>query len=266
MKESEESFIPEDKKFNELRTRWEQTLKRVAESVASTMAKEIPESDNFEDFAYALEEMTEERILDKKDEADLVVISSTPGTGKTAIGKILEAQGVSRLPRVTTRQKRAGERDGHDYFFMGREEFDEHNKRGDFVYAKETYGDGRAIFRDELDQHLASGNKFYAEGDAMAYAAIQKEPGYEDMSYQSIFLLAPSFDVIIQRMERSLMEQAENSGQAIDKNELKERLEKIIFYLEKSGEHISSGIYDGFLVNDDLDRVEKKLKQYSGKS
>jgi len=260
--EEEPSFHFEQEQINELRERWNSTLHAVAEKVYAAVGQELPENITPEELPSLLEQVTEQKIGEKKDSAKFVVISASAGVGKTTVGQILNSLGMEHLPRVTTRERRPSEVDGQDYLFIDRPEFEARKGRGDFLYYKETYGEGRGIAKDVFDKYLASGKKFYAEGDALAYSEIAKQPEYQDVQYQSIFLLPPSFDDMLSRMAQRTQKETAEGGQEIDQREVMERLEKGNYYLGESGDHVVSGVYDGFLVNDDLRRVEEKLREY----
>ncbi|HEY9014909.1 MAG TPA: guanylate kinase, partial [Gemmatimonadales bacterium] len=76
----------------------------------------------------------------------LLVLSAPSGGGKTTIAKML-LQGRDDLGysvSATTRPRRPNERDGVDYYFLSREEFERKRERGDFLewatYGGELYG------------------------------------------------------------------------------------------------------------------------------
>jgi guanylate kinase len=76
----------------------------------------------------------------------LLVLSAPSGGGKTTIAKKL-LQGRDDLGysvSATTRPMRKGERDGEDYHFLTRAEFERRQRKGDFIesatYAGELYG------------------------------------------------------------------------------------------------------------------------------
>jgi guanylate kinase len=76
----------------------------------------------------------------------LLVLSAPSGGGKTTIAKKL-LQGRDDLGysvSATTRPMRKGERDGEDYHFLTRTEFERRQRQGDFIesatYAGELYG------------------------------------------------------------------------------------------------------------------------------
>ncbi len=82
-------------------------------------------------------------------------------TGPSGVGKGTLIRGLmERLPQLqlsvsaTTRAPRPGERDGLDYHFLSREEFDRHVAAGEFVehadYAGRSYGTLRSELQDRL--------------------------------------------------------------------------------------------------------------------
>ncbi|MBI2825978.1 MAG: guanylate kinase [Planctomycetia bacterium] len=75
----------------------------------------------------------------------LVIVSGPSGAGKTTLLHRVFEQ--CRLPlaksiSATTRSRRPGERDGKDYHFLSREEFDRRRQRGEFLEACEVFGQG----------------------------------------------------------------------------------------------------------------------------
>ena len=72
----------------------------------------------------------------------LVVISGPSGVGKTTLLRRLLADLPQLVPSVsaTTRPPRAGERDGLDYHFLSREEFDRRRSAGEFLECCRVYG------------------------------------------------------------------------------------------------------------------------------
>lgn len=84
--------------------------------------------------------------------------------GPTAVGKTqLEAELLKRIPNsgrvisTTSRKIRPGEKDGVDYFFISRADFEEGLRKGDFIEHAEVhgnlYGASRVILESTLEQH-----------------------------------------------------------------------------------------------------------------
>jgi len=85
-------------------------------------------------------------------------------TGPSGVGKGTLIRGLmERLPKLqlsvsaTTREPRPGERDGLDYHFLTREEFDRRVAAGDFVEHADYAGRSYGTLRSELDERLRAG-------------------------------------------------------------------------------------------------------------
>jgi guanylate kinase len=85
-------------------------------------------------------------------------------TGPSGVGKGTLIRGLmERLPDLqlsvsaTTRAPRPGERDGVDYHFLSREEFDRRVARGDFVEHADYAGRSYGTLRSELEDRVAAG-------------------------------------------------------------------------------------------------------------
>jgi guanylate kinase len=85
-------------------------------------------------------------------------------TGPSGVGKGTLIRGLlERMPELelsvsaTTRPPRPGERDGVDYHFLTREEFDERVRAGGFVEHATYSGNRYGTLRSELERRLADG-------------------------------------------------------------------------------------------------------------
>ena len=64
----------------------------------------------------------------------MVVLAGASASGKTEVAKMLAKKyGITKVITTTTREKRCGEVDGRDYFFVSKEKFEEKVVNGDFV-------------------------------------------------------------------------------------------------------------------------------------
>lgn len=97
----------------------------------------------------------------------MLVISGASASGKTEIANIIAKKyGFSRVITVTTRDKRVGERDGVDYFFVTKDEFKkmiEEDKLVEYTIYNGNYYGSR---KDQIaDNHIlvieANGLKSY---------------------------------------------------------------------------------------------------------
>lgn len=112
----------------------------------------------------------------------LVIISGPSGAGKsTVVRQLLDS---CRLPlqlsvSATTRQPRAGERDGVDYHFISPDEFCRRRDAGEFLEWKEVFarGDLYGTLRSETAAGLAAGKWVILEIDVEgALAVLEQHP------------------------------------------------------------------------------------------
>ena len=91
--------------------------------------------------------------------ARVIVITGPSGVGKGTLIRGL----LDRVPELelsvsaTTRPPRPGERDGADYHFLTREEFQRRADAGDFVEHADYSGASYGTLRSELEQRLHDG-------------------------------------------------------------------------------------------------------------
>ncbi len=165
----------------------------------------------------------------------LLVLSSPSGGGKTTIArKLLQArEDLAYSVSATTRPKRPEERDGVDYFFLSREEFNRRVRAGEFIewasYAGHLYG----TLRSEITRIFAEGK--LAVLDIEIEGARQVRETFPD-SVQ-VFVLPPSAAALIQRLRgRNTEESALLQGRLLRATEELRAAEQ----------------YDYVIVNDDL--------------
>ena len=64
----------------------------------------------------------------------MIVLAGASASGKTEVAKLLAKKyGIAKIITTTTREKRVGEVDKRDYFFVSKEEFERKIQAGDFV-------------------------------------------------------------------------------------------------------------------------------------
>ena len=88
----------------------------------------------------------------------LLLVSGPSGSGKTTLCRRLADEGEAVYSTsCTTRPARDGERDGHDYHFLSRENFEQRVHDGDFLEYAEVHGNFYGTLKSEIIGHLASG-------------------------------------------------------------------------------------------------------------
>ena len=167
-----------------------------------------------------------------------VIISSPSGVGKTTIAKMM----LGRRPDMgysvscTTRQPRAGEVDGRDYFFRTPEQFVLARENGEFAESAEVHGRMYGTLRREVDRVLSDGR--YVIMDIDVQGAEQFVRVYPESVL--IFLLPPSAETLLGRLRNRKSETAEA---------LALRLRNAVRELQAADR------YGYHIVNDDLERA-----------
>jgi guanylate kinase len=133
----------------------------------------------------------------------IVIISSPSGGGKTSICKILLSgqrlkQGWKFSISYTTRQKRNGEKNGREYFFVKEKEFDKKAKSGFFAEHFRVHLYKYGTPRKPLDNVVNTGGVIILDVDVQGAEAIRRE--YP--SAISIFVLPPSVRELKHRLTR----------------------------------------------------------------
>jgi guanylate kinase len=172
------------------------------------------------------------------------VLTGTSGEGKSTLAKLL----VERLPdelelavSATTRDRRPGETDGIQYWFVTHERFAELLADDEFIeHVDHPWGQRVGTLRSEIDRIQRKGKVPMLDLETKGALAIQEQvPGAV-----TIFVKAPSFE----ELERRLRARATESGGEIDK-----RLARAKEQLEQAVE------FDHVVVNDDVERAANEL-------
>ena len=126
------------------------------------------------------------------------MISSPSGGGKSTIARhLLEArEDVTYSISATTRQRREGEENGREYYFLDRREFERRVAAGEFVEWAEYGGHLYGTLRDEVERGLAAGRHVVL--DIEVKGARQVRERFPD-SVQ-VFVLPPSAAVLVHRL------------------------------------------------------------------
>ena len=129
----------------------------------------------------------------------LFIVTAPSGAGKTSLVRELVKDDDSLCISVshTTRPRRAGERDGVDYFFVGRDEFERKRDADAFLEHAEVYGHCYGTSREWVQQHREQGLDVILEIDWQGAEQVRKL----DPTACSIFILPPSVETLRQRLE-----------------------------------------------------------------
>ena len=176
--------------------------------------------------------------------APVIVVTGPSGAGKgTLIAELLR-----RFPQLehsisaTTRERRPGEQDGREYWFLGPDEFKRRVQAGEFLehvtyVSQKCYG----TLRSELERIARGGRICVLELETEGALNVKRTvPGAV-----TIFISAS-----VSELERRLKERATETH-----TEIGERVRLAREQLEQAGE------FDHVVVNDELDRAADELER-----
>jgi len=176
--------------------------------------------------------------------APVIVVTGPSGAGKgTLIAELLR-----RLPQLehsisaTTRERRPGEQDGREYWFLSPDEFERRVQAGDFLeyvtyVSEKRYG----TLRSELARIAENGRICVLELETEGALRVKRTVS----GAVTIFIRAP-----VDELDRRLTQRATET-----KTEIGDRLELAHRQLEQAGE------FDHVVDNDQLDHACDELER-----
>lgn len=172
----------------------------------------------------------------------LFILSAPSGTGKTTLCKAVRRRfkHLAYSVSFTTRSIRKGERDGKDYFFISKTEFEEGIRTGRWAEWAEVHGNYYGTSAQWINDVLTQGRSILMDIDVMgAGQMVKRFPQAE-----TIFIMPPSLD----ELERRLRKRGADSNEAIQVRLKNARME----IAEK-------GWYKHMIINDDLEQATQRL-------
>ena len=173
----------------------------------------------------------------------MIVLSSPSGAGKTTMTRRLLAQdpNIAMSVSVTTRAPRPGERDGEDYFFVSKEEFNRLEAEGQLLEHARVFDNYYGTPRAPVEEALSHGKDIVFDIDWQGAQQLT-EAAADDLV--KIFILPPD----MRELEKRLRTRAQDSDDVIAKR------------MSKSEAEISHWAeYDYVLVNENIDRAMGEL-------
>jgi len=163
------------------------------------------------------------------------IISAPSGSGKsTLVGKLMKCFPDLRFSvSYTTRLPRGQERDGQEYHFISRAEFEERLAKDEFLESAEVFGNYYGTHRSELDRASKEGADLVLDIDVQGARQLKGKIPHA----VSIFILPPSRQVLEERL-RTRSQDAE----AVIGRRLEEAAEEIRNYDQ----------YDYVLINNEV--------------
>lgn len=144
-----------------------------------------------------------------------LIVSGPSGAGKTTACRLLLEQepGLHFSVSCTTRAPRPGERDGRDYSFMTRPEFERHLAAGDFLEHAEVHGNFYGTRRREVQDCVNNGRDVLLDIDVQGAGQVRN--AVTDTVLQRcavfVFFAPPTFA----ELERRLRQRATDAAAVI---------------------------------------------------
>ena len=126
------------------------------------------------------------------------IISAPSGSGKsTLVSELMRLVPKLRFSvSYTTRYPRGKERDGEDYFFISRDEFEDRIAKGEFLEYAEVFGNYYGTHVSELERAGAEGYDLVLDIDVQGARQLKERIP----AGVSIFILAPSRQILEERL------------------------------------------------------------------
>lgn len=173
----------------------------------------------------------------------IMIISAPSGAGKTTLCRRLRQRFPAMHESIsfTTRQPRPGEKDGEDYCFVSRDEFQAMVTQGAFAEWAEVHGNLYGTALSTLEDARKNGVDLLLDIDCQG--ALSLKQNFSGGVY--VFIIPPSMDELRRRLE----------GRSSDAPEVIERRIR-----RASDEIREARWYDYIIIND---RIEEAFEELS---
>ena len=168
----------------------------------------------------------------------MLVLSSPSGAGKSTISRALLAreQQLSLSVSATTRQKRPGEVEGVDYYFVTQDRFREMVEQGDMLEHATVFENLYGTPRQPVEDSLNSGEDVLFDID---WQGTQQVAAKAPNDIVRVFILPPS----LTELERRLFARAQDSAAVVRKR------------MAKAADEMSHWPeYDYIIINHDIEQ------------
>ena len=129
-----------------------------------------------------------------------IIISGPSGVGKTTIiEKLAELHSeLSVSVSATTRKRRKGEIDGKHYYFIDKDKFQKLVNKDEFIEYAENYGNYYGSPRRNYTEAMENNQDIVF---ALSAEGMQNAVKNKDMDFITIFISAPSDDILLKRLK-----------------------------------------------------------------
>jgi len=185
----------------------------------------------------------------EKPEPNPLVICGPSGSGKSTILKAVMAQPkykdlLAFSVSHTTRQPRAGELHGREYYFTDRDSMRAEIEAGKFIESAEFSGNLYGTSKESVHQCKSRGKICVLDIDSQGVRSLKK---VTNLSPIFVFVKPPSLSALEDRLTSRKTETEESLGKRLHAAK-----EEIAFGEEE-------GVFDALIINDDLDKAVGQL-------
>ena len=179
-----------------------------------------------------------------------IILSAPSGAGKSTMVKGLMSDPTLSLGfsiSATTRPPRGEEKNGVEYYFISKDEFDDRVKGREFIEWEEVYpGLCYGTLKSEVEKMWSDGTTPVFDVDVVGGLALKK---VFSASAIAIFIMPPSIEILEQRLR--------GRGTESEKN--------VVRRLSKAGKEMQyAESFDVRPVNDDLDNSISEIRNIVG--
>ncbi len=176
-------------------------------------------------------------VEELRQQGKLIVFSAPSGTGKSTIAKMVlqREHNISFSVSATTRQKRPGEQEGVNYYFLTKEDFEEKIRQGGFIEHEFFFGNHYGTLLEKTREIIDRGTHLLLDLDVKG--ALNLKRLFPDNSLL-LFFKPPSMEALQQRLK---------GRESEDEESLRVRLERAQLELGYADR------FDEVIVNDNLE-------------
>ena len=175
----------------------------------------------------------------------LIILSGPSGVGKNCVRQEIMANyklDFTYSISMTTREKRAKEQDGVDYYFVSEEEFQKNIDNGNFLEWAAFVGHRYGTPKDKVEALRNAGKNVFLEIEINGANQVMSK--VHDDRVISFFLMPPSVTALEKRIRRRQTE---------TEDVIQERLQKGI------KEMTMTDNYDHIIINDKVSRAAQEI-------
>lgn len=149
--------------------------------------------------------MASENSHKTTNEGILLILSGPAGSGKTTLCERLlqDHPNLERAITATTRAPRPGEKDGKDYFFLQKKEFEDRKNQGDFLEWALVHGRAYGTLKEEILARMAKGKDVLLNIDVQGMLQIRRKQESDSRLHErlaTVFLMPQDLDELAQRL------------------------------------------------------------------